>query len=200
MPFMHRHRSETPPFRSQGVGQPYASTSGRAVGRQSSVIRCSYGGVQRTPPRRPEDARGDSGASSGGAGGTPGGGSSAAAAAAPPLPASINAPRQLSLGYTGPRLTSRPSLAGISARQVLEARKRVVFDDADARMAAFDAMEVTVTCGGEEDAMQGGGAMQEGAWGGDQRRLASFNELAGPPHLLRRMKKARLNRPTPVQR
>jgi hypothetical protein len=132
-------------------------------------------------------------------------------APAPALPAR-------SPGYSGPRLAARPDLAGVSARQAAESRGHVVFDDGDARMAAFDAMDVFAACGGDGDgaALDAAAAGAEGAGGGaaaaaaaarrvlawdaDERALRSFNDLKGPRSLLQRMKRARLNRPTPIQR
>jgi hypothetical protein len=173
----------------------------------------------------------------------------------PPLP------NRRSLGYTGPRLASRPDLSSISPRQVrarsagvlesimsswsqrllasvqaggcscvasalpdasfacfpaqvLEAHGRVVFDDADARMAAWDALDVTVAAAAAVSSAAGGpgagaGGSLDGSpaadgaatpWAAAEARLASFNDLSVPQHLRRRMKKARLNRPTPIQR
>ncbi|GBF97064.1 hypothetical protein Rsub_09537 [Raphidocelis subcapitata] len=182
-----------------GLGQPQPSTSGRGHRLHAAVVtpQCSAGGLQRPAARRPRDADGGGGSSGGGGGGGGGG-----------PPPSINTPRPLSLGYSGPRLASRPDLGSISARQVLEAQGRVVFDDADARMAAFDAMEVSVTRGqhggSEPGSSNGGDAEGSGSgdgsgWDAAEQRLESFNALRRPPHLLQRMKKARLNRPTPIQ-
>ena len=143
-------------------------------------------------------------------------------------------PAPNSLGYSGPRLAPRPNLGSVSPRQAREAHGRVVFDDADARMAAYDAVEVTTTVlaggnggdfsgfdnssssssgigsgisgsgsGGEEGEGDGADAAARwwgaGGWDAERWRLASFNSFAGPPLLLRLMKQARLNRPTPVQ-
>lgn len=133
-----------------------------------------------------------------------------------------------SLGYTGPRLASRPDLGSISALQVREAHGRAAFDDADARMAAYDAMEVTaavISDPGDTPGGASGGASSSGsdlssssaaaaegeadagsrrwwsagAWDAERWRLASFNSLSAPRLLLRQMKRARLNRPTPIQ-
>jgi hypothetical protein len=71
-------------------------------------------------------------------------------------------------------------------------------------------MEVTVTrlygpgdAGAGVEAVAGEDGGGAGWWGGEAPQLQSFNDLRAlgvQGGLLRRMKKARLNRPTPIQR